>query len=62
MLYADLTGRKSTKAGMSLVSQLAKNQPAMRETWVLPLDWQDAQEKGKATHSGILVWRIPWAV
>ena len=43
----------------SLVAQLVKNRPAMWETWVGKiLDW----EKGKATHSSILAWRIPWTV
>ena len=46
----------------SLVAQLVKNPPAMRETWVLPLGWEDPLEKGKATHSSILAWKIPWAV
>ena len=46
----------------SLVTQLVKNLPAMRETWVGPLGWEDTLEKGKATHSCILVWRIPWTV
>ena len=40
----------------SLVAQLVKNPPAMRETWVCSL------EKGKATHSSILAWRIPWTI
>ena len=44
----------------SLVAQLVKNQPAMWETWVRSLDWEDLLEKGKATHSSILAWRIPW--
>ena len=44
------------------VVQLVKNLPAMRETWVLSLDWEDPLEKGKATHSSILAWRIPWTV
>ena len=44
----------------SLVAQLAKNLPAMRETWVQSLGWKDLLEKGKAAHSGILAWRIPW--
>ena len=44
----------------SLVAQLVKNQPAMRETWVGSLGWEDPLEKGKATHSSILVWRIPY--
>ena len=59
----------------SFVAQLVKNLPAMRETWVQPLGWEDALEKGKATslslfsfhalekgmatHSSILAWRIP---
>ena len=46
----------------SLVAQLVKNPPAMRETWVLSLGWDDRLEKGKATHSSILAWRIPWTV
>ena len=37
-----------------------KNLPAMRETWVQSLGWEDPLEKGKATHSRILAWRIPW--
>ena len=44
----------------SLVAQLEKNLPAVRETWVHSLDWEDPLEKGKATHSTILAWRIPW--
>ena len=43
----------------SLMAQLVKNPPTMRETWVLSLFWEDSLEKGKATHSSILVWRIP---
>ena len=43
----------------SLVAQLAKNPPAMRETWVRSLGWEDPLEKGKATHSSILTWRNP---
>ena len=46
----------------SLVAQLVKNPPAMRETWVRSLGWEDPLEKGKATQSCILVWRIPWTV
>ena len=61
------------------VAQMVKNVPAMRETWVrslgwedpwigkIPglgrsLDWEDPLEKGTATHSGILAWRIPWTI
>ena len=51
-----------TFIGTSLVVQLVKNRPAMRETWVPSLGWEGPQEKGKATHSSILTWRIPWAV
>ena len=45
-----------------LVAQLVKNLPAMWETRVRFLDWEDAQEKGKATHSSILAWKIPWTM
>ena len=44
----------------SLVAQLVKNPAAMRETWVRSLGWEDPMEKGMATHSSILAWRIPW--
>ena len=46
----------------SLVAQLVKNLPAMRETWVQSLGWEDPLEKGKATYSSILTWRIPSTV
>ena len=46
----------------SHVAQLVKNLPAMWETWVQSLGWEDPLEKGKATHSGILAWRIPWTL
>ena len=46
----------------SLVAQLVKNLPAMCETWIRSLGGEDPLEKGKATHSSILVWRIPWTV
>ena len=45
---------------VSLVTQLVKNLPAMQETWVRSLSQEDPLEKGKATHSSILAWRIPW--
>ena len=45
-----------------LVAQSVKNPPAMRETWVRSLGREDTLEKGKATHSSILTWRIPWSV
>ena len=46
----------------SLVSQLVKNLPPMQETWVRSLGWEDPPEKGKATHTSILAWRIPWTI
>ena len=46
----------------SLVAQLVKNLPAMREIWVPSLGWEDPLEKGHATHSNILAWRVPWTV
>ena len=44
------------------MAQLVKNLPAMWETWVHYLGWEDPLEKGKATHSSILAWRIPETV
>ena len=41
------------------MAQLVKDPPAMRETWVRSLDWEDPLEEGMATHSSILAWRIP---
>ena len=46
----------------SLVAQLVKNPPAVSETWVRSLGWLDPLEQGKATHSSILAWRMPWTV
>ena len=48
--------------GRGYVAQWVKNLPAMRETWVQSLGWEDPLEKGKATHSSILAWRIPRTV
>ena len=45
-----------------LMAQLVKNPPAMRETWVQSLDWEDPLEKETATHSSILARRMPWTV
>ena len=50
------------QVGASLVAQLVKNLPAMQETWVRSLGWEDPLEKEKATHSSILAWRIPWTI
>ena len=43
-----------------LVAQTVKNPPAMRETWIQSLDWEDPLEEGMATYSSILAWEIPW--
>ena len=48
--------------GYSLIAQLVKNPPAMQETPVQSLGWEDPLEKRKATHSSIVAWRIPWTV
>ena len=48
--------------GASLVAQLVKNLPAVQETWVQSLGWEDSLEKGKAIHSSILAWRISWTI
>ena len=51
---------KSICIWASLVAQAVKNLPAVRETQVRSLSWEDPLEKGMATHSSILAWRIPW--
>ena len=53
---------RTRTVGTSLVAQLVKNLPAMWEAWVWSLGWEDSPEKGKATHSSILTWRIPLTV
>ena len=45
---------------VSQVAQMVKNLPAMQETWVRSLGWEDPLEKGMATHFSTLSWRIPW--
>ena len=47
---------------VSLVAHLVKNSPVMWETWVWSLGWEDPLEKGMATHSSILAWRIEWTI
>ena len=47
------------RASLSLVVQTVKNMPAMGETWVRSLGWEDPLEEGMATHCSILSWRIP---
>ena len=46
--------------GASLMAQMVKILPAMWETWVRPLGWEDPLEEDVATHSSILAWEIPW--
>ena len=55
--YGDLTGRLSRGF---LGGSVVKNPPAVRETWVKSLSWEDPLKEGLATHSNILAWRIPW--
>ena len=48
------------EVGASLIAQLVKNLPAVQETWVQFLGWEDPPEKEMATHSSTLAWKIPW--
>ena len=50
------------ESGASLLAQLVKNLPAMRETWVQSLGWEEPLEEGKATHSSVLACKILWTV
>ena len=50
----------SLSSGASLVAQSVKNLPAVQETWVRSLGWEDLLEKEMATHSSILAWKISW--
>ena len=52
----------SSILGLPLWISWSKNPPSVQETWVRSLGWEDPLEKGKATHSNILAWRIPWTV
>ena len=52
----------SSSSRASLIAQLVKNPPAMQENLVQFLGWEDPLEKGKATHSSILAWRISWTI
>ena len=54
------TGSPLQYSWASLVAQLVKNLPAMWETWVQSLSWEDPLEKEMAIHSSILAWKIPW--
>ena len=52
---------EQVKNNMLILTQIVKDLPAIRETWVRSLDQKDPLEKGMATHPNILAWRIPWA-
>ena len=56
----DLILGQGTRSWASLVAQLVKNPPAVRETWVQSLGWVDPLEKEMETHSSILAWKISW--
>ena len=56
MIYS----KNSTWFEVSLVAQMVKRLPTMRETWVGSLGWEDPLEKEMATHSSTLAWKIPW--
>ena len=56
---AEVTGYPLQYSWASLLAQLVKIPPAMWETWIQSLGWEEPLEKGKATHSRILAWRIP---
>ena len=49
-----------TQLRASMVAQMIKNLPAMQETWIRSLGWEDPLEEGMATDCSILAWRIPW--
>ena len=53
-------GYPSQYCWASLMAQMVKNLPSMREIWVRPLGWEDPLEEGMATHSSIIAWRTPW--
>ena len=59
-MAATEVSKAGNRAEISLVAQMVKDLPAMQETWVQSLGWDDPLEKGTATHSSILAWRIPW--
>ena len=60
LLFASGDQNTGASTWASLVAHSVKNLPAMWETWVQSLDWEDALEKGTATHFNILAWRTPW--
>ena len=60
-IYFNFPGGASGKEPVcQSLAQMVKNLPAMRETWVQSLGWEDPPEKEMAAHTSILAWRIPW--
>ena len=60
LIYPREMSRSQNRIWASLVAQMVKNLPARQETRVQSLGWEDSVEKGMATYSSILAWRIPW--
>ena len=60
--YIDVFNHQLYWYWVFLVAQLIKNLPALQEIWVRSQGWEDPLEKGKATHSSVLAWRIPWTI
>ena len=58
-VYRTLIPQQGLNPQVSLVAQMVKNAPAMQETWVQSVGWEDPLEKEMETHSSILAWRIP---
>ena len=58
--FKQLLIRKRVDMRASLVAQMVKNPPTIQETRIQSLSWEDTPEKGMATHSSILAWKIPW--
>ena len=58
--FKQLLSRKRVDMRASLVAQMVQNPPTIQETQVQSLSWEDTPEKGMATHSSILAWKIPW--
>ena len=59
IILSDIRPRQTKMILASLVAQSVKNLPAVQETWVQPLGWEDSLEKEMATHSSILAWKNP---
>ena len=60
MKYKPLCPNLRNSYSSSLLAQMVKNLPAMQETWVRSLDWEEPLEKGTASHSSTPAWEIPW--